>query len=65
MTEFKTFDSPIEFNPDYEWPNEDAELDCPKCDNPLTLNIKRIDYKGKPWWCGKCRWQFSNEEATK
>ena len=51
MTEFKTFDSPIEFNPDYEWPNEDTELDCPKCDNPLTLNIKRSDYKGKPWWC--------------
>ncbi|MCH2446309.1 MAG: hypothetical protein MK230_02950 [Candidatus Marinimicrobia bacterium] len=63
MDEFTTFDEPLKFNPDYNWPDEGTEKDCPKCNGVLTLNEKSISYKGKPWWCGTCRWQFTDEEV--
>jgi len=62
MDEFTLFDDPLQFNPEYSWPEEGAEKDCPKCEGALTLNEQRPDYKGKPWWCSACRWQFTDEE---
>tara|TARA_B100000315_G_scaffold260061_2_gene319050 strand:+ start:17417 stop:17611 length:195 start_codon:yes stop_codon:yes gene_type:complete len=64
MEEFGTFNPGIKFNPDYTWPEEGTEKPCPNCNNPLTLNEKRTDYMGKPWWCGGCRWQFIDEEVS-
>jgi transposase-like protein len=63
MAEFTLFDDPLQFNPDYTWPKEGTEKDCPKCQGSLTLNEQRPDYKGKPWWCSDCRWQFTDEEV--
>jgi len=63
MDEFTTFDVPLQFNPEYSWPDEGTEQDCPKCKGELTLNEKNSSYKGKPWWCGTCRWQFTDEEV--
>ena len=62
MDEFTTFDTPLQFNPEYSWPDEGTEKDCPKCNGELTLNEKNSSYMGKPWWCGTCRWQFTDEE---
>ena len=63
MDEFTLFDDPLQFNPEYTWPKDGTEKDCPKCKGALTLNEQRPDYKGKPWWCSACRWQFTNEEV--
>ena len=62
MDEFTIFDEPLQFNPEYSWPDEGTEKDCPTCNGELTLNEKNSSYMGKPWWCGTCRWQFTDEE---
>ena len=64
MKDHSTFDPELRFRPDYVWPAEGTEKNCPKCGNPLTLNENRPDYMGKPWWCGRCRWQFSDDEVS-
>ena len=53
----------IKFKPDYRWPTEGSNKNCPKCNTPLTLNENRPEYMGKPWWCNVCKWQFSDEEV--
>lgn len=62
MDDITKFENPIRFKPDYAWPSEDEEKNCPRCDNPLTLNENQQNYMGKPWWCGNCRWQFTVDE---
>ena len=63
MDEFTIFDDPLQFNPEYSWPKEGTKKNCPKCDTALTLNEERPDYKGKPWWCSDCRWQYTSDEV--
>ena len=41
----------IKFRPDYSWPEDNAERDCPKCDKPMQLQKNLRDYYGNPWWC--------------
>lgn len=63
MEDHGIFDPPIRFSPDYTWPPEGTEKNCPRCGKPLTLNENRSEYMGKPWWCGACKWQFEDEEV--
>ena len=64
MKDHSTYETPIKFRPDYEWPASDAEADCPRCGSPMMVNENRPEYMGKPWWCGDCRWQFTNDEIS-
>ncbi len=50
--------------PNYTWPEGDTQRNCPKCGIPLQLNEQRPQYYGKPWWCGPCKWQFSEEDFS-
>ena len=64
MNDSVNLDNPIKFKPDYVWPEKNTERNCPKCDTSLQLNENRKDYYGKPWWCGPCQWQFSEDDFS-
>jgi hypothetical protein len=64
MNESQNLDNPIKFKPDYVWPEKGTERNCPRCETPLQLNENRRDYYGKPWWCGPCQWQFSEDDFS-
>lgn len=64
MDDIRTFDDPLKFKPDYSWPKEGANRNCPKCENPMQLNEDNPNFYGKPWWCPSCQWQFSEEELS-
>ncbi len=64
MDDFSIYDPAIKFRPDYKWPLAGTERDCPKCATTMQLNENSETYFGKPWWCSKCQWQFSEEEIT-
>jgi ssDNA-binding Zn-finger/Zn-ribbon topoisomerase 1 len=64
MDKYTIYDPAIKFRVDYQWPDESTERDCPKCNTPMQLNENEETYFGKPWWCPKCQWQFSEEELT-
>ena len=55
----------FKFRPDYKWPEEGSERNCPRCDSSMQLNEDNPAYFGKPWWCPKCQFQFSEEELNK
>ena len=54
----------IKFKANYEWPEVGSTKDCPKCGKSLQLNEQSPQYYGKPWWCGSCKWQFSEEDIS-
>ncbi len=60
-----TFEEGIKYRPDYEWPESGTEKKCPKCQRELELVENSPSYYGKPWWCYKCQWQFSEEDFAK
>lgn len=62
MLKHHTFEDGLKYRPDYKWPEEGAERDCPKCNQPLELVENLETYYGKPWWCPPCQWQFSEED---
>ncbi len=55
---------PIHSYPNYRWPEKDTQRNCPKCGELLQLNEQSPQYYGKPWWCGPCKWQFSEEDIS-
>ena len=57
-----TFEDGLKYRPDYEWPEPGTERNCPQCNKPIELVEDRPTYYGKPWWCSKCKWQFSEED---
>ena len=56
------FEDGLKYKPDYKWPKPGTEKKCPKCKIPLELCEDKPSYYGKPWWCYKCQWQFSEED---
>ena len=60
-----TFEDGLKYRPDYEWPEPGTEKKCPKCQRELELVENSPSYNGKPWWCYKCQWQFSEEDFAK
>ena len=57
-----TFEDCLKYRPDYEWPEPGTERKCPKYEHSIELVENRPSYYGKPWWCYKCQWQFSEED---
>jgi len=64
MDKHTTYDPAIKFRSDYEWPEEGTERNCPTCSTPMQLNDNVETYLGKPWWCPKCQWQYSEEDLS-
>ena len=62
---YHTFEEGLKYRPDYEWPEPGTEKKCPKCQRELELVENSPSYYGKPWWCYKCQWQFSEEDFAK
>ena len=62
MKEYHTYENGLKYKPDYKWPKEGSQRDCPKCDGILEVVEKNKAYYGKPWWCFSCQWQFSEED---
>ena len=60
-----TFEDGLKYRPDYEWPETGTEKKCPRCQRELELVENSPSYYGKPWWCYKCQWQFSEEDFAK
>ena len=60
-----TFEEGLKYRPDYEWTESGTEKKCPKCQRELELVENSPSYYGKPWWCYKCQWQFSEEDFAK
>lgn len=64
MQDYHTFKDGLEFRPKYKWPRKNAKKNCPKCKEPLELVENTKNYYGKPWWCSRCQWQFSQEDLV-
>ena len=62
---YSTYEGGLKYRPDYEWPEPGTEKKCPKCQRELELVENSPSYYGKPWWCYKCQWQFSEEDFAK
>ena len=62
---YHTYEDGLKYRPDYEWPDEGTKRNCPKCKRLLELCENSPNYYGKPWWCFKCKWQFSEEDLKK
>ena len=60
-----TFEDALNYRPDYKWPDPGTEKKCPKCQRELELVENSPSYYGKPWWCYKCQWQFSEEDFAR
>lgn len=65
MQKHHTFENGLKYRPDYTWPEDGSERDCPKCSESLELVDNDETYFGKPWWCGSCQWQFSEEDLDR
>jgi|TARA_B110000093_G_C12742623_1_gene315045 hypothetical protein len=65
MSNNQELDNSVKFRPDYKWPSEGSERNCPKCDKAMQLQEDLDAFFGKPWWCYSCQWQFSEEDLTK
>ena len=65
MNEHHTPDPALKFRPDYTWPDEGTERNCPQCESAMQLNENNTAYFGKTWWCPQCQFQFSEEELDK
>ena len=65
MEDHRKPDPAIKFKPDYKWPEPGNERNCPADPTiPWQLNEDDPAYYGKPWWCFKCQFQFSEEDLT-
>ena len=64
MHKHHTFEDGFKFRPDYKWPKQGTERDCPRCGEDLELVENKETYFGKPWWCVPCQWQFSEEDLA-
>jgi|TARA_B100001750_G_C15513974_1_gene605612 rubredoxin len=64
MSDEQQLDNSVKFRPDYQWPDKDAQRNCPKCNDPMQRQENVSEYYGKPWWCHTCQWQFSEEELN-
>tara|TARA_B100001250_G_C19099461_1_gene486305 strand:+ start:69 stop:293 length:225 start_codon:yes stop_codon:yes gene_type:complete len=62
MKDHHTHEKGLTYKPNYKWPNKGESRDCPRCKNSLELIEENVAYYGKPWWCFKCQWQFSEED---
>ena len=62
MLEHHTFEKGLKYRPDYKWPEEGTERNCPRCNDQMELVPNDETYFGKPWWCAPCQWQFSEED---
>ncbi len=65
MKEYHTYENGLKYKPDYKWPENGSQKDCPRCNDSLEIVKKDNAYYGKPWWCSKCQWQFSEEDLEK
>ena len=57
-----TFEDGLKYRPDYKWPDPNTESECPQHKHHLELIENKPNYYGKPWWCYKCQWQFSEDD---
>ena len=57
-----TFEDGLKYKPDYKWPEPGTERKCPRCSHSIELVEDKPNYYGKPWWCSRCKWQFSEED---
>ena len=57
-----TFEDRLKYRPDYKWPDPNTERECPQHKHHLELIENKPNYYGKPWWCYKCQWQFSEDD---
>ncbi|MBT3300176.1 MAG: hypothetical protein HN657_02015 [Candidatus Marinimicrobia bacterium] len=64
MQDHHTHEKGLKYKEDYLWPALDAKRNCPKCNEALERQEDEPTYFGKPWWCGKCQWQFSEEDLN-
>ncbi len=64
MQQHHTLEEGFKYRPVYEWPEEGAKEDCPRCGEGLELIENKPTYFGKPWWCPPCQWQFSQEDLS-
>jgi len=62
MHKHHTSEEGYKYKPDYKWPEDGSERDCPRCSDTLELIEDKDSYFGKPWWCAPCQWQFSEED---
>ena len=61
-----SYDGGFKFKPNYKWPEKGNERNCPTDPTvPWQLNDDDPSYFGKPWWCYKCQFQFSEEDVMK
>ncbi|MBT3180510.1 MAG: hypothetical protein HOB40_07305 [Candidatus Marinimicrobia bacterium] len=65
MLKHYTYENGFKYRPNYKWPKDGSEQNCPKCDEALELVENSETYFGKPWWCVPCQWQFSEEDLNK
>tara|TARA_B100001250_G_C19574116_1_gene688972 strand:- start:86 stop:310 length:225 start_codon:yes stop_codon:yes gene_type:complete len=65
MKDHHTYENGLKYKPDYKWPKQDSKENCPRCSESLELMENNKTYYGKPWWCAKCQWQFSQEDLDK
>ena len=59
-----TYEDGLKYKPDYKWPEPGTERDCQTCKRHLELVEDLPSYYGKPWWCYKCKWQYSEEDLA-
>ncbi len=64
MRDVEKYEDPIQFRPNYSWPEPGTEAVCPRCGDTLEMVENRPEYFGKPWWCSRCQWQFSQEDLA-
>ncbi len=65
MKEYHTYENGLKYKPDYKWPKDGSQKDCPRCNESLEIIKENKAYYGKPWWCSSCQWQFSEEDLEK
>ena len=56
------FENKLKFIPDYNWTEPETERKVPRYHQFLELVENRPTYYGKPWWCYRCQWQFSEQD---
>ena len=56
------YEGGLKYRPDYKWPNPGTDRKCPRFEHSLEIIEDKPNYYGKPWWCYKCQWQFSEED---
>ncbi|NOZ75575.1 MAG: hypothetical protein GXO90_09435 [FCB group bacterium] len=64
MRDVEKYEDPIQFRPEYSWPDPGTAANCPHCGESMQLIDPRPEYFGKPWWCSTCQWQFSQEDLA-